>query len=234
MIVVILLVLFVIFVFGAGDALFSLLCLLFKVGWSIIEFVFKCGCFIIELFDGGCCSSGPTTSWTANNPVAPKTKSLPRKPDVEEIAKGSLIIIDGSNVIGACEKLGAGGVAAIERGLCNAGYKCKVFVDKSIFGWLNRLHDEAGIAYIRAGEKRRSIFVAPSKAEADGQILQLAKYENDAHVISNDRYRDYYKVQPWLKDSRRLHGINIVPMGDGKSRILVAGFNLDIVMKGEK
>lgn len=238
MIVVILLVLFVVFVFGAGDALCSLLklsCSLLKLGWVIAEFVFKCVCSIIEfawaLFDGGGNASCPTTPRPASNPVVSNTGSLSRKPDVEAVAKGSLIVIDGSNVIGACEKLGALGLEAVERGLVEAGYSCKVFVDKSIFGWLNRLRDEDGIRYIRRGERHRTIFVAPNKAEADGQILQLAKYEYSTRIITNDRYRDYYKLHPWLNESKKLHGINVIPMDDGRYRILIEGFNLDIVVK---
>lgn len=41
--------------------------------------------------------------------------------------------------------------------------------------------------------------------------------------------RDASEMHPWLKDggsANRLHGINVVPMGDGRSRILLAGFNL--------
>ena len=42
--------------------------------------------------------------------------------------------------------------------------------------------------------------------------------------------RDAAEMHPWLmKDggsANRLHGINVVPMGDGRSRILLAGFNL--------
>ena len=41
---------------------------------------------------------------------------------------------------------------------------------------------------------------------------------------------DAAEMHPWLmKDggsANRLHGINVVPMGDGRSRILLAGFNL--------
>lgn len=75
--------------------------------------------------------------------------------------------------------------------------------------------------------------VAPSRAEANGQILQLAEFEPNVHIVSNDRYRDYVEFHPWLLNkgsANRVHGINLVPMSDGRVRVLIAGFNLDIVV----
>ena len=157
-----------------------------------------------------------------------------RKPDAEVVPKECLICVDGSNVICMDENLRTKVLQAITTALNDAGYRSKVFVDRTIFGWLrNKAHDEAGADYLSDCEKKGLIFAAPGKAEADGQILQLAKFEN-AHVITNDLYRDYAKMHPWLNDGnspRRLHGINIVPMGNGVSRILIAGFNLDITVR---
>lgn len=80
-------------------------------------------------------------------------------------------------------------------------------------------------------ESRGELIVAPSKTEADGQLLQFAEYEKDSHVISNDQYRDYGNLHPWVKTGNRVHGFNLVPLGKGVYRVLVAGFNLDIVVE---
>lgn len=155
-----------------------------------------------------------------------------RKPVVVGIPVESLIVIDGSNVIGSDAELRVKILSAIIQALERMGYQYKVFVDKSIFGWLRKIQDEEGLQYISEGVKQGVIIVAPSKAEADGQILQLAEFEKEVHIITNDRYRDYVEIHPWLADrcaSNRLHGINLVYV-NGRMRVLIAGFNLDIAV----
>lgn len=163
----------------------------------------------------------------------PQTSSC--KPDAEVVSKDSVICIDGSNIIGVDDNLRTKVLKAITTALNNAGYDYKVFVDRTIFGWLrNKKQDDEGAKYLSDGESEGRIIVAPNKAEADGQILQLAEFEKNVHIITNDHYRDYAKLHPWLNNSgaaNRLHGINVVSMGNGKSRILIAGFNLDITVQ---
>ena len=155
---------------------------------------------------------------------------------VEIIPKDSLICIDGSNIIGLDDKLRTKVLEAVVNALRGQGYNCIVFVDKSILGWLrHEMHDEAGADYVAAGEKRGLIFVARNKTESIGQILQLAKFEKNVHIISTDKFRDYAGRYSWLREedaASRLHGTNIVTVGDGKFRILVAGFDLDIIVHG--
>ena len=154
------------------------------------------------------------------------------KPDAVVVPTDSLICIDGSNVVGRDDKLRTKTLKAIVRALNDADYKVKVFVDRSIFGWLkHKMNDIEGSNYLSRCERDGIIIVAPSKAEADGQILQFAEFEKNAHIITNDKYRDYVQMHPWLEDGKRLHGINIVPMNDDKFRILIAGFNLDIIVE---
>ena len=168
-------------------------------------------------------------------PERQNSKTMSCKPDAQVVSKESVICIDGSNVIGVDDNLRTKVLKAIATALNNAGYDCRVFVDRTIFGWLrNKKHDAKGAKYLSDGEKKGQIIVAPNKAEADGQILQLAEFEKNAHIITNDHYRDYAKLHPWLNNSgaaNRLHGINVVSMGNGKSRILIAGFNLDITVR---
>lgn len=156
------------------------------------------------------------------------------KPVAEIVSAESLVVIDGSNIIGMDENLRVDILKAIVEALKKDGYKYKIFVDKSVFGWLrNKKADESGVDYLSKGGTAGDVIVAPSKTEADGQILQLAEFESNVHIVSNDRYRDYVELHPWLKNkgsANRLHGINLVPMGDGRVRVLIAGFNLDIVV----
>ena len=164
-------------------------------------------------------------------PAKPKT---PPKPQKKAVKKKSLICIDGSNVImrrGRKPRVEI--LRAIMVALEGNGYRVKTFVDKSVFPRLMRYEDEDGVAFLKCGEKKGVVTVAPSKTEADGQLLQLVKFEKDAHAISNDRYRDYVEMHPWIKDDngKKIHGFNLVPMEDGVVRVLIAGFNLDITVK---
>lgn len=155
-----------------------------------------------------------------------------RKAAVSAVPETSLVVIDGSNVVGVDECLRVKVLVAMVKALKQSKYQCKVFVDKTIFGWLRKSQDDEGLRYLSEGEKQGEIIVAPNKAEADGQILQLAEFEGNVHVITNDRYRDYVEMHPWLADrsaGNRLHGVNLVRVND-KVRVLIAGFNLDIVV----
>ena len=153
-----------------------------------------------------------------------------RKPDAVVVDKKCLICIDGSNVISAVEQLRTLTLKKLVEALTKSGYRYRVFVDKSIFRWLTRNKFDTDLAYLRDMESRGELIVAPTKTEADGQLLQFAEYEKDSHVISNDQYRDYGKLHPWVKTGNRVHGFNLVPLGEGVYRVLVAGFNLDIVV----
>lgn len=160
-------------------------------------------------------------------------KKLSLKTPAGVVLTDSMVVLDGSNIIGADENLRVRVLVAIVSALKEAKYSFKIFVDKTIFGWLRKKQDDEGLQYLSESEKQGVVVVTPSRAEADGQILQLAEFEPNVHIVSNDRYRDYVKLHPWLlnKDSaNRVHGINLVPMSDGRVRVLIAGFNLDIVV----
>lgn len=176
--------------------------------------------------------------WVSNTNVCevvpPRRKKALVKGQKKAVKKKSLICIDGSNVImrkGRKPRVEI--LRAIMAALEGNGYRVKTFVDKSVFPRLMRYEDEDGVAFLKCGEKKGVVTVAPSKTEADGQLLQLVKFEKDAHAISNDRYRDYVEMHPWIKDDngKKIHGFNLVPMEDGVVRVLIAGFNLDITVK---
>lgn len=154
------------------------------------------------------------------------------RPSVHAVPRNCQIFIDGSNVIGLDGELRTKILAAVMDGLDSEGYRPKAFVDKSIFNWLRKSGDADGEKFLASKENEGSLFVSPNKAEADGQLLQLARYERDVHIITNDRFRDYVEMHPWLiKEANRLHGINLVPVGGARVRILVAGFDLNIVIE---
>ena len=162
------------------------------------------------------------------------------KPNAKVVSSDSFIAIDGSNII-CCGDEKCNGVrgtrvlSALVNSLVRNGYQCKVFLDGSMIGRLkHKEHDESGLDYLKDGEKKGWVVIAPGRVEADGQILQFAEFEKNVHIITNDHYRDYEEMHSWLKDgnaANRLHGINVVPMGNGRFRILVAGFNLDITVQ---
>lgn len=164
-------------------------------------------------------------------PVAVQRK---KKPDATIVSKKGFVCIDGSNVIGHKCGLRTQMLKALIKALSANGYQYKVFLDKSTFSWLCRTKATADLAYLRELESSNDLIVAPSKVEADGQLLQFAEFEKDSHVISCDTFRDYVKLHPWLKGGKsgsRVHGFNVVPIENGVYRVLIAGFNMDVVVK---
>ena len=156
-----------------------------------------------------------------------------RKSDAVLVPRTSLIIIDGNNLVSYDDELRTKTLKAVLAALDAKGYRYVVFFDKGIFRWLQtEFNDKVGVDYIREGEAARVFHIAPSRAEADGQILQLADSEG-AHVISCDRFRDYEEIYPWIKGSRnscRVHGWNLVPVKGGVRALIVGFHHLDIVV----
>lgn len=156
-----------------------------------------------------------------------------KKEPVRLVPISSLIIVDGSNLVGHDVGLRTRALEAVLKAFDANGYKYKVFFDKSIFGWLKKQGDQRGFRYVKDGEARGAFFIAPSRAEADGQILQMADKEpGEPHVVSLDNYADRAGIYPWVLNKGagcRVHGWNFVESGTGV-RVLIADFNLDIVI----
>ena len=157
-----------------------------------------------------------------------------KKPDAATVPKKGFICVDGSNIVGHESGLRTRMLKALIDALSTNGYQYKVFFDKSTFGWLKRINATSDLAYLRELESKGELIVAPNKTEADGQILQFAEFEKASHVISRDIFKDYMKLHPWLRGGKtgsRVHGFNIVPIENGTYRMLVGGFNMDVVIK---
>ena len=163
-----------------------------------------------------------------------KQRAIDGKNDpVRLVPTSSLIIVDGSNLVGHDAGLRTRALDAVLKAFDANGYKYMVFFDKGIFGWLKKLGDESGFRYVKNGKARGVFLIAPSRAEADGQILQMANNEpGEPHVVSLDNYSDRAGIYPWVLNKGagcRVHGWNFVESGTGV-RILIADFNLDIVI----
>ena len=168
---------------------------------------------------------------------ASTTKQSGEKESAHLVPQTSLIIIDGSNLVGFDDGLRTRALEAVLKALASNGYQYRVFFDKSIFSWLKRLRDQRGIDFINDGVNNGSFIIAPSRTEADGQILQLADNEDgEPHVISYDDYKDRADIYPWVlnrKGDSRVHAWNFIQTAKGV-RILIADFNLDIVIPNAK
>ena len=174
-----------------------------------------------------------SVDWDKKHILLLKEKPVAVKKSVAvAVAKKGVVCVDGSNVIGDKSGFRAKILKSLVEALSANGYTYKVFLDKGTFAWLKRIKATKDLAYLQELETREELIVAPGKAEADGQLLQFAEYEKDSHVISNDRFRDYTVLHPWLKSGSRIHGFNVVSVSaKGTYRVLVAGFNMDVVVK---
>ena len=97
--------------------------------------------------------------------------------------------------------------------------------------------DEGQIIAIRMKDGEPVQNVPRSIKDEGHQILKLADNEDgEPHVISYDDYKDRADIYPWVlncKGDSRVHAWNFIQTVKGV-RILIADFNLDIVIPNAK
>jgi hypothetical protein len=113
--------------------------------------------------------------------------------------KGKIAVIDGSNI--AFEEASNGGkpkvsnIILVREELRKKGYDPIIVVDASL---VHKIDDPK---QLDALIDQKVVRQAPAGTDADYFVITLAD-ENDALIVSNDRYSEYEGRFPWIKKRR--------------------------------
>lgn len=143
---------------------------------------------------------------------APRTA----KPDYETLPKGTVILVDGANLLHEFEPTEASTVLrAVADGLKEQGYEARVCLEHRAWKFYS-CHQGSE----KAGEKFkalcRELDVTTVGREADLAILQMLKAVPKSVGLTNDRYADYAKTFPDLVGTPRLRRFSVTKIKDMK------------------
>ena len=146
----------------------------------------------------------------------------PAKPEYEPLAKGTVVLVDGANLLGEFEPAEAANVLrSLSVGLKEQGYEAQIYLEhraRTFLIW-HQGTEEAGEAFKALC---RELDVVPVDREADLAILQTLSAIPNSVAVTNDRYRDYAKAFPELVGTPRLRQFTVACIG-GKKLISVDG-----------
>jgi len=161
-----------------------------------------------------------------------KTTTRAKKPAYEPCPKGTLFLIDLSNLFGAMKgRRGADWVEAIERSLTSAGYEVRFFAESRNLAWASHQDDSSEeAARTLALESRDSVTVIAGKAEADLAMMQVASAIPGSVCVSRDRFKDYMKEFPGIAGTDRVKSFSVTK-ATGKKLLLIDGVHDPIVLE---
>lgn len=118
----------------------------------------------------------------------------------------SEIVIDGSNVIRACNSHGVIGFRALLQTLQANGIRCHVLFDANVVHVVGEEFgsDQAHVLQQMIDASAGMLSCVPGRSRADEYILLRADTDG-LHILSNDQYRDYQDKYPWVVNGRRVH-----------------------------
>lgn len=109
-----------------------------------------------------------------------------------------IAVVDGANVAHAATSDGqplVANIVAMRKALVEQGYDPVIIVDASLHHEIDDPHQFEGL--LEAGKLRQ----APAGTDADYFVIQVAD-EEDAVVVSNDRFEEYREKYPWIGGRR--------------------------------
>lgn len=135
------------------------------------------------------------------------------------------ILIDGNNVMRATQgEYHPSYLSIIVRELSLRGCEWQIIADANIGYLIDKNatgQEKSEFANLREMAGPRFVMV-PGGSRADEFLLLLANTDN-ASIITNDRYRNYAELYPWVRDASRLLKYMVVA-----GRILVPGLNMSL------
>lgn len=138
------------------------------------------------------------------------------KPDYEPLPKGTVILVDGANLLHEFEPTEASKVLrSVADGLKEQGYAARVCLEHRAWKFYSchQGSDEAGEKF---KELCRELEVTTVGREADLAILQILKAVPKSVGLTNDRYADYAKTFPDLVGTSRLRRFSVTKIKDMK------------------
>ena len=118
------------------------------------------------------------------------------------------IVVDGTNVAWMTKKEGKPNIDNIEmvrRELEKEGYAPVIIVDASLRHNVPESNKERFERWI----EEEKVIQAPAQVRADDAILKFAN-DRGLKVVSNDTFRDYEEVYPWVRDKSKRIPFNII------------------------
>ena len=131
------------------------------------------------------------------------------KPAYETLPKGTVVLIDGANLLHEFEPAEAPKVMrSVVDGLKEQGYEARIYLEHRAWKFysFNQGSEEAGEAFKTLC---RNLDVTIVGREADLAILQVLKAVPKSVALTNDRYVDYAKTFPDLVGTPRLRGFSV-------------------------
>lgn len=109
------------------------------------------------------------------------------------------IIIDGSNVAWNNKDGSTGGrpkvnnIEIVEKALKDNGFRTiQIIIDASL---RHQVTDDAEVAQFK---KKKNVYEVPAGTSADRYILELAKRNKRALIVSNDRFNEWKENDEWV------------------------------------
>lgn len=131
-------------------------------------------------------------------------RGLGRKPGKSRLGKREQVIVDGSNVMywkDGEPRLDC--LTEVMFKLSKMGFEPGVIFDANVGYLLTGAHkNDTAMSKLLAIPKAR-VLVAPKGTPADAMILQAAR-DLGARIVTNDRFRDWVKTYPEIKDPGHL------------------------------
>lgn len=146
------------------------------------------------------------------------------------LGKGSVIFVDGANLLGSFGPAEAAHVlSSVADGLEAMGYFCRIFLEHRSWKYY-RCSQESESARASFESACKTLGVTIVGREADFVILQALMSVAKSVAITNDRYSDYAKAFPELVGTLRLRGFSVSEV-EGEKLIAIDGLTKAIKVR---
>ncbi len=151
---------------------------------------------------------GQAKNYSYKDRTYPQINCDDRYSNIEIKYKREKILVDGSNVAWMSKKDGKPNIDNIEiikLELENRGYNPIIIVDAT----LRHIIPEKDKKRFEKWIDEEKVIQAPAQVRADDALVKFAE-ERGLKIVSNDTFREYENMYPWIKDKSRRIPFNII------------------------